>query len=242
VNTERRRIEVSGIPIELVRKDIKNLHVGVYPPNGRVRVAAPLRLSDSAVRLAVVTRLGWIRRQQRSFAQQDRQSEREMVSGETHYVLGKRYRLVIVESTDKTGIRLRPNHKLELTVRPAWGCQRRELMLMQWYRSLLQARLPRLIETWEPKVGVKVQQWAIRRMKTRWGTCNQKAARILFNLELAKKSEACLELIVVHELVHLLERHHNDAFRSYMDRLLPHWRTVRDHLNSAPLGAERWDY
>lgn len=242
MSTDAHMIEVSGIPIEIVRKDIKNLHVGVYPPNGRVRVATPLRLSDDAVRLAIVTRIGWIRRQQRSFAQQERQSRREIVSGETHYVWGRRYRLEVVEVPGKSSVRVRANRKLELLVPPGADRESRERYLLHWYRALMRERLPQLLALWEPRVGASLREWAIRRMKTRWGSCNEEAGRILFNLELVKKPQECLEFIVVHELVHLRERHHNEAFRAHMDRLLPNWRTVRDTLNSAPLGAESWDY
>lgn len=242
MSTKGPTIQVSGISIEIVRKDIKNLHVGVYPPHGRVRVAAPLRLSDEAVRLAVVTRIGWIRRQQRSFEQQDRQSRREMVNGESHYVFGRRYRLAVVERAVKSAVRIRSNRTLQLAVRPESDREQRERVLNEWYRSLLRERIPGLISFWEQRVGVHVREWGIRKMKTRWGTCNQGARRIWFNLELAKKPETCLEFIVVHELVHILERHHNDLFRSHMDRLLPSWKRVRDELNQAPLGDERWDY
>lgn len=242
MSTDVHRIEISGIPIEVIRKDIKNLHVGVYPPHGRVRVAAPLRLNDDAVHLAIATRMGWIRRQQRSFAHQDRQSKREFVNGESHYVFGKRYRLTINEAGVRGTVRIRSNRVLELTVRAGLDRGQRERLLNNWYRSLLRERLADLISLWEPRVGVSVREWGIRKMKTRWGTCNQSARRISFNLELAKKPESCLEFIVVHELIHILERHHNDAFRSHMDRLLPHWKNVRDQLNRAPLGAERWGY
>lgn len=242
MNIERHKIEVSGIPIELVRKDIRNLHVGVYPPNGRVRVAVPLRLSNDAVRLAVVTRLGWIRRQQRSFHQQERQSKREMVSGESHYVFGRRYRLVVIEAEGKAGVRVRPNQRLELMVRPGSSCDKREQALQSWYRSLLRERLPELISSWEVRAGVRTREWGIRKMKTRWGTCNKATGRIWFNLELAKKPEGCLEFIVVHELVHLIERHHNDAFRAHMDALFPQWRRMRAELNRAPLDEETWGY
>lgn len=242
MSTSSRIVRVSGIPIEVVRKDIKNLHVGVYPPAGRVRVAAPLRLTDESIRLAVVTRLGWIRRQQRGFEQQERQSVREMVNGESHYVLGRRYRLNVVEKAAQPAVRMRSSRCLELIVRPQSSRAQRERVLNDWYRDLLRARLPELISRWEPRVGVRVLDWGIRKMKTRWGTCNQRARRVWFNLELAKKPETCLEFIVVHELVHIIERHHNYAFRAQMDRLLPHWKTVRDELNRAPLGDPGWKY
>jgi predicted metal-dependent hydrolase len=242
VNIKGQSIEVGGIPVEVVRKDIRNLHVGVYPPNGRVRVAAPLRLKDDAVRLAVVTRLGWIRRQQASFERQDRQSSREVVSGETHYFRGRRYRLDVVEYDGAPGVKTRANNRLELRVRHGASRAKREEILARWYREQLRKEAAELIARWEARLGVRVKQWGIRKMKTRWGTCNREAGRISLNLEMAKKPPACLELIVVHELVHLRYRHHDDAFVGEMDRSLPQWRMMRDELNRAPLSHEHWDY
>jgi predicted metal-dependent hydrolase len=242
VSTKGHSIVVSGIPVEIVRKDIKNLHLGVYPPSGRVRVAAPLRLNDDSVRLAVVTRLGWIRRRQAAFEQQDRQSQREMVTGETHYVQGRRYRLNVIESDVSPGVRVRPNATLEMWIQPKSSRECRVNMLNQWYRRLLHERIPGLVTKWEPHVGVEVAEWGIRRMRTKWGSCNACARRIWINLELAKKPYACLEFIVVHEMVHLLERHHNERFMEQVDRLLPQWRTTRTLLNKSPLSHERWGY
>ena len=228
--------------MEIVRKDIKNLHLGVYPPSGRVRVAAPLRLGDEAIRLAVVSRLGWIRRQQRSFAEQERQSQREMVSGESHYVQGRRYRLAVVEHVGPAAVRFRNNATLELRVRPGTDRKRREAVLNRWYRQWLREQIPILIAKWERKIGVSAAEWGIKRMKTRWGTCNPDARRIWLNLELAKKPPSCLEYILVHEMVHLLERNHSERFRELMNRLLPQWRTHRQQLNRAPLVHEDWEY
>jgi predicted metal-dependent hydrolase len=230
------------MPVQIVRKDIKNLHLGVYPPSGRVRVAAPLRLGDEAIRLAVVSRLGWIRRQQKSFAEQERQSQREMVGGESHYCQGRRYRLVVVEHTGPAAVRFRNNSTLELRVRPGTDRKHREAVLNRWYRQWLREQLPILIAKWEPKIGVSAAEWGIKRMKTRWGTCNPDAGRIWLNLELAKKPPSCLEYILVHEMVHLLERHHSERFRELMDRLMPQWRMHRQELNRAPLVHEDWGY
>ena len=237
-----RRIDVLGTPIEVVRKDIKNLHVGVYPPNGRVRVAAPLRLDDDAVRLAVISRLGWIRRQKAKFEQQDRQSRREFVTGESHYFEGRRYRIDVTERDGPSTVRLLNNTTMALSVRPGTDRDKREAVLYRWYRRQLRDRLPALLAKWEPKVGARVAEVRIRKMKTRWGTCNSDARRIWLNLELAKKPVSCLEYIVVHEMVHLIERHHNDRFRDLMDRLMPQWRLYRDELNRAPLAHADWGY
>jgi len=228
--------------VEVVRKDIRNLHLAVYPPHGRVRVAVPLRTTDETVRLAVISRLGWIRKQQRSLEQQERQSQREMVSGESHFVQGRRYRLDVIEQVGVRSAIVRRGKTLELRVPPGHSRDQREALLQQWYRQLLRDRIPELLEKWEPVIGVQVANCGIRRMKTKWGTCNIEARRIWLNLELAKKPPACLEYILVHEMVHLLERHHNDRFVAYMDRFLPQWRTHREELNRAPLAHEEWEY
>ena len=236
------RIEVGGTPVEVVRKDIRHLHVGVYPPGGRVRVAAPLHLDDDAVRLALVSRLGWIRRRQAEFARQARQSEREFVAGESHYFEGRRYRLDLIEGGGPPGVRLVNNTRMALQVRPGADRRAREDVLHRWYRGQLRGRLARLVARWEPKVGERVAEVRIRKMKTRWGTCNAAARRIWLNLELAKKPPSCLEYVLVHEMVHLIERAHNERFRCLMDGLMPRWRTHRDELNRAPLAHEDWTY
>lgn len=242
MSTERHTIAVSGMTVEVVRKPIKNLHLGVYPPAGRVRIAVPLHIDDEAVRLAVISKLGWIRRQQRAFDRQPRQSQREMVAGESHYVFGRRYRLRVVEEDAPARVTIRGNNHLILRVRPGTSAEKREEILSQWYRRRLRAVVPELIARWEPVIGVQVAEWGIRRMKTRWGTCNIEAGRIWLNLELAKKPPQCLEYILVHEMVHLLERHHNDRFRECMDRFMPQWRLHRDELNRWPLAHEDWEY
>jgi predicted metal-dependent hydrolase len=242
MNTERHYIVVSGLQVEIVRKDIKNLHLGVYPPNGRVRVAVPLRVSDDAVRLAVIGKLGWIKRQRAKFEEQPRQSKREMVGGESHYFLGRRYRLRVVEHNGPTKVFLRGKTTIELRTRPETEADQRERALQRWYRQQLKELIPPLLEKWQPTLGVEVAEWGIKKMKTKWGACNIAARRIWLNLELAKKPVQCLQYIVVHELVHVIERHHNDRFIAIMDEHLPGWRLHRHELNSAPLAHETWSY
>ena len=242
MSTKRHHIEVRGLPIEVVRKDIRNLHVGVYPPGGRVRVAAPLRLDDDAVRLAVISRLGWIRRQQAEFEQQLRQSQRELATGESHYVLGRRYRLDVIEHNRAPSVCLPGNTTIEMRVRPATNWEKRETVLQRWYRERLRAQIPPLVAKWETKVDVMVAEVRIKKMKTRWGSCNAAARRLWLNLELAKKSSSCLEYVLVHEMVHILERRHNERFRELMDTLMPTWRLCREELNRAPLAHEEWRY
>lgn len=239
MTTKTKQIEVSGITVEVVRKAIKNLHIGVYPPDGRVRVAAPSRMSTEAIRLAVIGKLGWIKKHQTKFAAQERQSPREYITGETHYYQGKRYRLNIQLHDGRSAVLLR-HGTLELHVSPDHGSDYREALLYNWYRRQMKLQLPELVAKWEQIIAVQVSEYGIKRMKTRWGTCNPAARRIWLNLELTKKPVHCLEYIIVHELVHLLEKHHNDRFKALMDQYLPLWRRYREELNRAPLGNDVW--
>ena len=242
MTTDTHQIKVSGLTVDVVRKDIKNLHLAVYPPAGRVRVAAPLRVSEEAVRLAVVSRLGWIKKQRTKFISQARQSEREYVSGESHYFQGQRYRLNVIYQNGASRVVIRNKSAIDLYVRAGSDREQRERVMLAWYRQCLKEQIPALIEKWEPVLGVQVADWRVRQMKTKWGTCNTKAGRIWLNLELAKKSAQCLEYIVVHEMVHLLERHHNDHFTELMSRFMPQWKLHREELNRSTLGHEEWSY
>jgi predicted metal-dependent hydrolase len=241
MNTEKRQITVKGLSVQVVRKAIKNLHLGVYPPNGRVRMAVPVRLNDDAVRLALVGKLGWIKRQRVKFEAQSRQSKREMVSGESHYFLGRRYRLSVIPQDGAPKVLTRKK-LIELHVRRETSAPQRERVLRRWYRQQLKEMIPPLVEKWQEILGVRIAEWGIKKMKTRWGTCNPDARRIWLNLELAKKPSPCLEYILVHELTHLVERYHNDRFISLMNRHLPNWRQHRQVLNSEPLPHDTWTY
>lgn len=236
------RIDVNGILVDVVRKDIKNLHLAVYPPNGRVRVAAPLLVNDEAVRMVVIARLGWIKRQQTKFRQQEREAKPQYVDGESHYFLGNRYLLNIVENSRTGKVHIRNKKKIDLYTRPKSNRAQRGRIMDAWYRTYLRQTTPPLIEKWEKIIGVKVADWGIKQMKTKWGACTIQKARIWLNLELAKKSEPCLEYIIVHEMVHLLERHHNEQFLELMDKFMPSWKLHRSVLNRAPLGHVDWDY
>ena len=233
-------MKISGLPVEVVRKSIKNLHVGVYPPAGRVRVAAPEAMSRDAVRLAVINKLSWIKKQRATFKEQPRQSARKMVTGETHFYFGQRYRLRVVEREEPAKISLLNSSTMELAVRPDSTIKQREKIFRDWYRKELKSSAGPLIERCQEVVGVKTADWGVKRMKTKWGSCSIDARRIWLNLELAKKPMECLEYIIVHELNHLLVRHHNDRFIANMDRFLPRWRTTRDLLNATPLANETW--
>ena len=242
MSTETRHITVSGIAVDIVRKDIKNLHLGVYPPHGRVRVAAPLVVNDEAVRLAVIDKLAWIKRQKAKFAHQPRQSQREMVNGESHYFLGQRYRLRVHEHDGPAKVALRGVASLDLFVRQGTSPDQRETILLHWHREQLKKLIPPLLEKWQPILGVQVAHWGIKKMKTKWGSCNPISRRVWFNLELAKNPVLCLEYIVVHELVHLLERHHDERFMALMEKHMPQWRQYRKMLSVTPLGHEEWGY
>lgn len=240
MSTETYQFAVSGLKVDVVRKQIKNLHLGVYPPRGRVRVAAPLGLTRDAVRLAVIDKLTWIKRQRAKFEAQSRQSEREFVSGETHYFLGRRYRLRVTERSGRAEVVLNGKHGLTLYVRQRTSPEGRERLLLEWYRAQLKALAGPLLTKWQKTLGVRVSSWGVRKMKTKWGSCNPKTGHILINLELTKKPVQCLEYVIVHELVHLLERKHNDRFLALMDKHLPNWKQHRDELNATPLSAECW--
>jgi len=236
------KITVSRLAVDVVRKDIKNLHLAVYPPLGRVRVAAPLCVSDEAVCLAVITRRTWIKRQQAKFAGQKRQSKREYVTGESHYFQGHRYRLNVLYQNGPAHVVIRNKNTFDLFVRDGSNTAQREKVLLAWYRQKLKESIPPLIEQWETIIGVQVTEWGVKKMKTKWGTCTFEDHRIWLNLELAKMPIQCLEYIVVHEMVHLLERKHNDAFISHMDRFLPKWRLYKAELSRSPLRHETWHY
>ncbi len=231
---------VSDLEVCFERKAIKNLHIGVYPPDGRVRVAAPLALSEEAIRLAVVTRLGWIKRRRAEFAAQPRQGERQVHGGESHYVFGQRLRLRVVEGRGAPTFKKR-GAWLEAHLRPGLSEEAARRALSAWGRALLREQLAILIEKWSRILGVEVASWSIKQMKTKWGSCNVRARQIWFNLELWKKPLPCIEYLVVHELIHLLERLHSPRFVALLDRHLPSWRALRDQLNAAPLGHDVWN-
>lgn len=194
------------------------------------------------MRQAVVGKLGWIKRQGVKFQAQPRQSERRLVSGESHYFLGRRYRLRVHETTGALRIALRGTATMDMFVRTYTTIERREQMLQEFYHAELKRLMPEMLEKWQPKLGVEARAWGIKRMKTKWGTCNIEVRRIWLNLELAKKPVQCLEYILIHELAHLHERHHNDRFISLLDQHLPQWKLLKDQLNSSVLADERWDH
>jgi hypothetical protein len=237
------QMQIGSLSLQLNRKAIKNLHISVLPPDGRIRVAAPEQMTDTAIRMAVISRIPWIKKQQRDFAAQPRQSDREMVSGECHYFWGKRHRLNVIERIGRHEVKV-SGGKIHLFVNPGTWIQNRALVLSEFYRAQLKAQVEKLIPEWQQRIAVEVEvaDWHVKKMKTKWGSCNVGAKRIWLNLELAKKPLECLEYILVHELVHLLERKHNERFLSHMDKFMPNWRERRDLLNQLPLAFENWLY
>jgi len=240
MNTNRSLMKIRGVEVLVLRKKIKNLHLNVLPPNGMVRVSVPLGMSEDAIHTFLATRLLWIKKQQAKFKGQERQTSRKYVGGESHYFLGKRYRLKVVYIDDKSEVQIKNKKKIVLSVKPGSDTKKREQVLQNWYRNELRQALDPLIEKWQEKIGVRVDFWGIRRMKTRWGTCNEKTKRIWLNLELVKKPESCIEYVVVHELVHILERTHSNKFVRLMDKYLPKWRDEKDELTRLILAHEEW--
>lgn len=235
------KLEISGISVDVTFKDIKNIHLSVHPPTGHVRIAAPERMELETIRVYVVSKLGWIKKQQRQLRQQERETPREYLERESHYVWGKRYLLEIVEAAQTPNVELK-HDTMVLTMRPGSTIEKRQSVVSAWYREELRKTALPLIEKWEPLLGVNVERLYIRHMKTKWGSCNHQKRTIRLNTELAKKSPECLEYIVVHEMVHLLEPSHNTVFVELMNQFLPHWQHYRDELNRAPLGHVEWEY
>lgn len=235
MKTKGYQISVNGLEVQVIRKRIKNLNLAVYPPDGRVRVSVPASLSDEAVRSMVVGKLEWIRRKQARMHGQRRKSPVEIVTGETHDFRGQPYQLNVIEATGRPFVSLNGDRRLDLCVQPGMDRAARLAVLDRWYRTELRDLIPSLVAKWEPIVGVEIADCRIRRMKTRWGSCNIQASRIWLNLELVKKPHHCLEYVVVHEMVHLHERLHNDRFFAYMDKFMPDWRLHRDELNRRPI-------
>ncbi len=232
---------LGSIAVEVVLKDIQNIHLSVYPPEGAVRIAAPLRTEMDALRVFAISKLGWIKQQQKKLREQPRQTPREHLDRETHYVWGKRYLMTLRELEAAPQVTLKHSHML-LQVRPGASAEMRAEVVAHWYREQIRTTLPDLLATWAPRLGVRVGQVFVQKMKTKWGSCNPASGNIRLNTDLAKKPLQCLEYILVHELMHLLERHHNERFTRLLDQNLPDWRQRRVVLNGAPLGHEDWEY
>lgn len=228
------QIEISGIKIEVQKKNIKNLHLVVVPPEGKVRVSAPMHLSDESIAMFVRTKLGWIKKQQEKFISQQRQSEREYVSGETLYLWGRQYFLQVEYSYKGNSLVLSGN-KAILTVRKESTVKQRENFVNEWYRKHLKEEISKLLPKWENLTGLSCSSWQTKYMTTRWGTCNTQTKKIWLNLQLAKKPPECLEYVILHELVHTRIKRHDTDFLAVMDRFMPYWREVKKKLNDSLL-------
>lgn len=235
------QIELGNIIIDVEHKDIKNIHLSVYPPNGKVRISAPERMDLNTIRVFALSKLQWIKKQQESFAKQARETPREYLTRESHYYLGQRYMLKVIKHNSSPKV-VRKHKQIELYIRPNAPIEKRKEVLDEWYRKELKKLLPDIISKWEKVIGVECNDFGIKKMKTKWGTCNTEAKRIWLNLELAKKPIECIEYIVVHELVHILERSHNERFIAYMNKFMPKWEFYREELNRLPFSHLDWKY
>lgn len=228
------QLTIGHIDIDVKYKDIKNIHLSVHPPLGNVTISAPKHLDPDIVRVFAIGKLGWIRKERSKFINQPREQVKEFTTQESHYFLGKRYLLRVTESGSKSKVVLHHSH-IELIVPIAATVEKKRQVLYQWYRKELRALLTRMISDWEKKMAVKVSSFGIRKMKTKWGSCNSAAGTIWFNIELAKRSKDEIEYVVVHELVHLLERNHNKKFVLLMNHFLPDWRIRKQILNKGEI-------
>jgi predicted metal-dependent hydrolase len=235
------QIQIGDIVVDVIFKDIKNVHLSVHPPTGRVRVAAPIRMKLDTIRVYVISKIDWIKKHQKKMQEQERETPREYLDRESHYVWGKRYLLKVIEANQVPTVELKHTQIL-VTVRPGSGLNKREIIVSAWYRDEVRRAAAPLIEKWEKQLGVKSAKCYVQRMKTKWGSCNPHTRSIRLNSDLAKKPSACLEYIVVHELVHLLEPSHNARFISFMDKFMPNWKHLRDELNRSPLSHVEWEY
>ena len=232
-------IHVGDLTITVTRKDVKHVHLSVHPPDGRVTLVTPKNTRPEVARAYAVSRLGWIRNQQRRLRAQARETTRQFVGRESHFLWGRRYLLTVMEDDARPSVRL-SHRSMTLTVRPGTSRARREAVMHQWHKSLLHETVPRLIRKWERKLRVEVAGYFLQRMKTKWGSCNHRARTIRLNTELVKKPKDLLEYVIVHELLHLLDQTHSDRFVALLDRHYPTWREARAELNELPLTAEVW--
>ncbi|MDZ4854259.1 MAG: SprT family zinc-dependent metalloprotease [Nitrospirota bacterium] len=235
------QVQLGDIAVEVVKKDIKNVHLSVYPPTGRVRISAPSRMSLDTIRVFAISKLDWIKQQQKKLREQERETPREYLDRESHYVWGKRYLLKLIENSSAPEVDLKRNI-LILRIRPGSSEDKKQAVLEEWYREQLKAAIPPVIRKWESLLDVNVTRFFVQRMKTKWGSCSHGAGSIRLNTELAKKPAECLEYIVLHEMIHLLEPTHNSRFVDLMDQFMPKWQFQREELNRLPVRHETWGY
>jgi predicted metal-dependent hydrolase len=232
-------VRLGDVDIAVTLKDVKNVHLSVHPPLGRVTLVAPKGTRLEVARAYAVTKLGWIRQQQEQLRGQARETRRQFIERESHYLWGRRYLLSVVERDEKPAVTL-DHRRITLNVRPGSTREKREAVINEWQRGLLHVAIPAIIEQWEPKLGVVVAGYFLQRMKTKWGSCNHRAGNIRLNTELVKKPRDLLEYVVVHEMLHLIEPTHSERFVALLDKHYPTWREARAELNELPLAAEVW--
>ncbi|MEK6699427.1 MAG: SprT family zinc-dependent metalloprotease [Nitrospirota bacterium] len=235
------KLQLGDIAADVVLKDIKNIHLSVNPPTGRVRISAPSRMSLDTIRVFAISKLDWIRQQQRKLREQERETPREYLDRESHHVWGKRYLLKVIEGAWAPAVELK-HRQMHLRVRPNMSDEKKQAIVEEWYRVQLKQAVPELIAKWEPLLRVNVQRFFVQKMKTKWGSCNPAAKSIRLNTDLARKPRECLEYIVVHEMIHLLEPTHNNRFMTMMEQFMPNWRFFRTELNRLPVRHENWSY
>ena len=234
-------VQLGNIAVDVVLKEIKNVHLSVYPPSGRVRISAPSRMSLDTIRVFAISKLDWIKQQQKKLREQERETPREYLDRESHFVWGRRHLLKVAENNFAPEVDLKRNI-LFLRIRHGSSEKKKKAAVEEWYREQLKAAIPPLIAKWESLLGVKVKRFFVQRMKTKWGSCSHGAGSIRLNTELAKKPPECLEYIVVHEMIHLLEPTHNSRFIALMDQFMPKWQFQRQELNRLPVRHETWAY
>ena len=229
-------IQIGDLAVRVTLKNIRNVHLSVHPPDGRVTLTAPTATRPDVARAYAISRIGWIREKQRKLKTQAREAPRQFVTRESHYLWGRRYLLTVDRREAKPSVSL--DHKrITLFVRAGSDVKKRSEVIHEWHKSLLHEAVPSLIKKWEAKLGVKVTGYFLQRMKTKWGSCNYQAGHIRLNTELVKKPKDLLEYVVVHEMTHLLERTHTDRFITMLDKYYPFWREARAELNALPLSA-----
>lgn len=232
-------IQLGDISIVVTRKDIKNVHLSVHPPEGRVTLSAPTDTRLEVARAYAITKLSWIREQQEKLRNQARETPREFIDQESHYLWGRRHLLTVSECDTKPSVSV--DHKrITISVRPGSDHAKRASVIHEWHMSLLHELIPSLINKWEPKLGTQVKAYFLQRMKTKWGSCNHKAGHIRLNTELVKKPKDLIEYVIVHEMIHLIEPVHSDRFIALLTEHYPTWREARAELNELPLAAEEW--
>jgi hypothetical protein len=232
-------IRIGELAIAVTRKDVKHVHLSVHPPKGRITLVAPTGTRLEVARAYAISKIGWIRDQRTKLQGQARESRRQFIERESHYLWGRRYLLTVAEETTRPSVRL-SHRKITLTVRPGSSTAKREGVIHDWHKALLHEAVPPLIRSWEAKLRVTVSGYFLQRMKTKWGGCNHRVGNIRLNTELVKKPKDLLEYVIVHEMMHLVEPTHSERFIGLLDKHYPSWREARAELNALPLSAEKW--